>query len=58
MTKHEIVNKLASAYTHLRMAEALCASPRVIDEVRQAITIVQDIGDKVGNGLKDKVEVI
>jgi hypothetical protein len=58
MTKHELVNKLASAYTHLRMADTLCGSSRVIDEIRYATNIIKDVGDEIGVGLKDKQEVL
>ena len=58
MTKHEIVNKLASAYTHLRMADTLCGSARVIDEIRYATNIIKDVVDELGETLKDKTEVL
>jgi hypothetical protein len=51
MTKHDITNKMAAIATHLRMADTLCASPKVIDEIRKALSIVLDVGEACGKTL-------
>lgn len=51
MTQHDITNKMAAAAVHLRMADTLCSSPGVIDEIRKALAIVLDVGEKTGETL-------
>jgi hypothetical protein len=51
MTNHDITNKLAAAIIRLRMADTLCANAGVIDEIREAIKILTDVGDAVGKTL-------
>lgn len=52
MTNHDIVNKMARVAVHLRMADTLSNSPRVIDEVRQALNIVLDVGEACGKNIE------
>jgi hypothetical protein len=51
MNKHDITNKMAAAIAHLRMADTLCASPRVIDELREATRICLEVGEACGKTL-------
>ncbi len=51
MTKHDITNKMAAVAVHLRMADTLCTCPGVIDELRKAMAIVLDVGEKTGKTL-------
>lgn len=51
MTKHDITNKMSAIAVHLRRADTLCASPRVIDEIREALNIVLDVGEECGKTL-------
>jgi hypothetical protein len=51
MTKHDIVNKMAAIAVHLRMADTYCTTPRVIDEIRAALFIALDVGEKCGKTL-------
>ena len=51
MTKHDITNKMSSVAVHLRQADTYCTSPHVIDEIRKALAIVLDVGEKCGKTL-------
>ena len=56
MTKHDITNKMAAVAVHLRMADTYCTSPRVIDEIRAALSIVLDVGESCGKTLTKKAK--
>jgi hypothetical protein len=51
MTHHEITNKMAAAGAHLRMADTYATNPRVIDEIRAALAIILDVGERSGRKL-------
>lgn len=57
MNNHDIVNKLAAASIHLRMADTLCTNAGVIDEIRRALSIIQDVGEACGKELTKEQEV-
>jgi hypothetical protein len=57
MNNHSITNKMAAAAAHLRMADTYCASSRVIDEIRAALSIVLDVGESCGKELAKEQEV-
>jgi hypothetical protein len=52
MTTHDMVNKLASAATHLMLANSLTACPTVVDELRKALGIVIEVGDELGKKME------
>ena len=54
ISNHDITNKMAAAATHLRMADTYCASSRVIDEIRAALSIILDVGEACGKTLTKK----
>lgn len=58
MTRHDLINKLTAVRTHLRRADTLCATARVIDEIRSADAIILAMGDKLGVTLIDNREEI
>jgi hypothetical protein len=57
MTYHDITNKMAAAAVHLRMADTLCNSSRVIDEIWAAFFLILDVGEACGKELLTKQEV-
>jgi len=54
MTTQDITNKMAAVAAHLRMADTYCTSPRVIDEIRAALSIILDVGEACGKTLTKK----
>ena len=51
MDAHKMINNMQAIVLRLRMAETLCASPRVIDEIRAALAIALDVGEECGKQL-------
>ncbi len=54
MNNHDVCNKMAAIAVHLRMADTLCTTVGVINEIRRALDIVLDVGEACGKTLTEE----